>query len=515
MTTIRGPTAEEIENLLPQVSRGWSNVERECPEGFYFEQSQIEGEIPLGLKGTFVRNGPGFNVVYGTQLVHPIDGDGLVAALTFLEGKAHFRARFVNTKSHEDETKAKRMLYDGQMGTKAPAEGKKKGWRDPSHTNVFYHGGKLFAAHEYALPHSLDPVTLETLGADSLNDTLELRTMSAHYRYDADADIIVTCSFKAGNPLAQKLPRISFYEWDRKMSLKTASRLEIPEVNYAHDFLLTPSFYLVHVSPFIDLSKSTLKAIAAGKTSPGQSMKYVPGAPSEFVLIERKPASEQSRKVIYFYTEPCHIYHFAHCRESPETGIISFQACCLPVGFNMNWQYKAFLSNTGDAPGTMFSFELHPETGSILRKPTPGLETTSCEFPTTHPFRHCPRSLKVSTRYMYLMAGQPSVAMPFTDVVKYDLQSGLVSRWHSEGVIGEPCFMPRLGRASAWHGDEDDGWIIVQLYRYKEHRVQFCILDARKLHNGPICRLNLPFHLPYGFHGTFVDDVFVVPKPKL
>jgi len=300
------------------------------------------------------------------------------------------------------------------------------------------------------------------------------------------------------------------------MKLKHASRLQLESVNYAHDFVLTPNWYVVHVTPFIDTSLETLKEIMEGKNSPGQSMRYIPGTPSQFVLIERFPkGNEESRKVVRFHTEPCHIYHYAHCRENPETGIVSFQACCLPVNFNMEWQFKAFLSNTGDAPGVMHSYELNPHTGGISRRVTPGLESTSCEFPTTHPFRHCVRSSKVSTRYFYLMGGQPSVALPFSDVVKYDVETGMVSRWHSGGVVGEPCFIPRLGRASAWHGDEDDGWIVVQLYLHKEHKVQFCVLDAKKIHEGPVCRLVMPFHIPYGFHGTYADEVFTRPKAKL
>jgi all-trans-8'-apo-beta-carotenal 15,15'-oxygenase len=511
---IRGPTEQEKSELLPKVTKGWSNIEKEEIEGFYFQPSQIVGEIPLQLKGTFLRNGPGFNEVYGTPIAHPIDGDGLVAAITFNEGKAHFRARFVQTRSHLEEAKAKRMLFDGQMGSRAPTDTKKAGWRDPSHTNVFYHGGKLFSAHEYALPHSLDPTTLDTIGPDSLDNQLELRTMSAHFRYDADLDVLVTNSFKPSNPLAKRPPKISFYEWDRSLKLRTAARLEIDSVNYSHDFILTPNYYIVHVTPFIDLSLDTLKEIAAGRNSPGQSMRYIPGAPSEFVAIERFPKDPQKRKVIRFSTEPCHIYHYAHARELP-SGVISFQACCLPMNFNMEWQHKAFLSNSGDAPGVMHSYELDVKTGGISRKVVPGLESTSCEFPTTHPYRNCARAKNVSTRYFYLMAGQPSVALPFTDVVKYDLQTGLVTRWHSEGVVGEPCYIPRLGRASAWHGDEDDGWVIVQLYLYKEHKVQFCILDAKKIHEGPVCRLNMPFHIPFGFHGTYADDVFVHHPAKL
>jgi len=39
---------------------------------------RVTGRIPKELRGTLFRNGPGLLEVYGTPLVHPIDGDGMV-----------------------------------------------------------------------------------------------------------------------------------------------------------------------------------------------------------------------------------------------------------------------------------------------------------------------------------------------------------------------------------------------------------------------------------------------------
>ena len=161
------------------------------------------------------RNGPGLTDVFGTKLAHPIDGDGLVARLSFVNGRAHFLSKFVDTATRREELEAGRMLFPGQMGSKPPADppavggvkGKGGGgadqqgeeeeeeaaekerrrrrrgrWRDPSHTNVFFHGDKLLTCHEYTLPHVLDPITLGTLGKTSLDDTLDLRACSAHFR---------------------------------------------------------------------------------------------------------------------------------------------------------------------------------------------------------------------------------------------------------------------------------------------------------------------------------------------
>ena len=80
--------------------------------------------------------------------------------------------------------------------------------------------------------------------------------------------------------------------------------------------------------------------------------------------------------------------------------------------------------------------------------------------------------------------------------------------WYSHGCIGEPVFIPRLGYRSSRAGDEDDGFVIVQLYVPEKHVTEFCLLDAKDLGSGPLARVKLKHHVPYGFHGTFTPEVF-------
>jgi len=124
--------------------------------------------------------------VAGTPLFHPIDGDGLVCALSFVDGRVHFKSRFVQTATHVKETEAGKLIFPGQMGTQVNGERRGK-YRDPSHTNVFYWGGKMLTCHEYTFPHALEPGSLETLGQDDLDGVLsrnKIRALSAHFRFE-------------------------------------------------------------------------------------------------------------------------------------------------------------------------------------------------------------------------------------------------------------------------------------------------------------------------------------------
>ena len=515
---IRRPTDEEIGGVIAAGSRGWENHEAEGE--YWLEGREIEGAVPAGLVGTFLRNGPGLTVVHGTPLKHPIDGDGMVARVTFdAAGRVHLKTRFVNTKTHAAETKARRMLFPGQMGSRPPTGPgvQMSRYRDPSHTNVFYWGGKVLCCHEYALPHALDPATLETLRQDDLGGTLDLRTLSAHFRLDPRQDRLCLIAFRAGLELLKSKPQLRFYEYDRQWRMVKKTKVSVPGLNYAHDFVLTPSWYVAHMSPFINTSKAATIPIVKGVTSPGESLRHWPECPSKMVLIGR--ANGMEGRIIQIDTEPCHIYHFGTAHESGDT--ITFDACCLPPGFTMEWQYKSFLGNMADAPGRMHRYtatlDAARSSATLRRDVVRSVERRSCEFPFTNPFRSCVRATDgvEAPRYFYIMAGDEGVSLPYTSVVKHDHVTGAVTTWRSEGVVGEPVFIARAGEASAFRGDEDDGWLITQLYIPYTHKTQFVVLDAKQVEKGPVCRIHARDHIPISFHGTFTHNVFTNAPAKL
>lgn len=102
---------------------------------------------------------------------------------------------------------------------------------------------------------------------------------------------------------------------------------------------------------------------------------------------------------------------------------------------------------------------------------------------------------------------------------QYDAKHEARQVWYSHGCVGEPVFVPRLGWRSWKEGDEDDGYVIVQLYVPETHRTEFAILDAKHVDQGPLARIKLKHHIPYGFHGTFTPEVFLeghpLPRSKL
>ncbi|KAF4757831.1 hypothetical protein FOZ63_026250, partial [Perkinsus olseni] len=330
---------------------GWKNA-----KGIKLDMwiEDVKGEIPKDIRGhsglhsleghrTFIRNGPGLLNVYGEELKHPIDGDGLVVALAFNNGRAHLRSRFVSTFSHRAEEAAGRMLYPGQMGSEPKSPAVPRRWRDPSHTNVLCWGGRVLSFHEYALPHRLCLRTLETVRQkEDLGKSQSLRRTSAHFRVDGHSRRLVTVSFES------KSSQVQFNEYDQHWKHQKQITHQIPGLTYVHDFVLTPDFYIVHMTPFVSLDdfKHT-------KQAPGLLMKYHPELPSRLVVIPRSGDGPVRQCGIM----PCHIFHFAHCDQKERIGevVIELSALCLPEEFTMEFKDKFFLSNSNDAPGDSIS----------------------------------------------------------------------------------------------------------------------------------------------------------------
>lgn len=200
----------------------------------------VEGTVPTDLVGTLYRNGPGLLERGGVPLAHPFDGDGMICTFRFENGRVHFRNRYVRTAGFLEEERANRLLYRGVFGTQKPG-----GWlanfldtrvKNIANTHVIYWAGKLLALWEAGLPHRLDPLSLETIGLDTLGGVLKDRdAFAAHPRLDPQTQRLVNFGVKPGLST-----RIALYEFDASGQCVCQPVFQIPGFAFIHDFALTP-----------------------------------------------------------------------------------------------------------------------------------------------------------------------------------------------------------------------------------------------------------------------------------
>ena len=101
-------------------------------------------------------------------------------------------------------------------------------------------------------------------------------------------------------------PSLYLYEFDENWRLLQEQHYNIEGLNYAHDFLLLPDYYVFHMTPFVNMSLQDAIKVYMGLRGPGQLMRYHHSLPSQFVVIPRyKQAAHQ--EIMLIDTDPFHV----------------------------------------------------------------------------------------------------------------------------------------------------------------------------------------------------------------
>lgn len=132
------------------------------------DELTIIGDVPKDLFGMYVRNTHN-QAQAPLGIYHPFDGDGMLHAIRFEDGKVEYRNRFVRTTGFLAEQGAKKSLWPGLL---QPDEYQRRGWgsmgvmKDNAGTDVNAHAGHLIASmSQGSEPWALSTATLETHGA--------------------------------------------------------------------------------------------------------------------------------------------------------------------------------------------------------------------------------------------------------------------------------------------------------------------------------------------------------------
>ena len=483
-----------LENKKKSYNRQeWQRGYESQPQEYDYEIKDIEGEIPPTIEGTLFRNGPGLLDIHGTPIKHPFDGDGMVCAFSFHNGQVYFRNRYVETDEYVKEQIAGKMLYRGVFGTNKPG-----GWlnnifdlriKNIANTNVIYWGGKLLALWEAAEPYRLDPHNLATLGLDYLDGILQPGdSFAAHPWVDPNPGgepRLVNFSVTPG--LSSK---ITVYELDTKGKLLHRHSHIIPGFSFIHDFAITPNYclFLQNAVSFNPLP------FLLGLRGAGECVNFHADKPTRIIIIPRTPPYQPVETV---EVEAGFVFHHANAFESGDN--IYLDSICyqsLPQ-VQPDTDYKEVDFDALD-PGELWRFTINTKDKTISKDL---LESRCCEFPAIHP-----DLVGRSHRYVFIGAAHEATGnAPLQAILKIDLQTQerQLYSFAPYGYVSEPIFVPKSAG-----NQEDQGWILTLVYDGNKHRSDLVILDGENLHSGPVAKLHLKHHIPYGLHGSWTQESF-------
>lgn len=471
---------------------------------------EISTEFPKDISGTFFQNGHGKFHVGDELVLHPFDGDGMVSAVTFSEGKAWFRNRFVKTPGYVEELKAGKVCYRGMFGT---AKNKGAWWsnifdfrrKNVANTHVLYANDTLFALWEGGKPFQLNPDTLDTLSEDGvdLNGSLEpSENYAAHYKIDPVSGNIV--NFGIGVDTSSLDPSkahlFTIYEHSGKdMKLLSKRTFKLPGFGLAHDIAISQNYVCAFQAPvmfdglpYVLGTKSMAACIYTDETATNSKIFLLPRSGRQEAIEVEIPLA---------FT-----FHLSNAFEDNDGTFVVDAIMADEVNF-ADTESKKYpekpLWETFDL--SMNAYQLRRYRIDIPKKRLMSVTNMSndasanVEFPVIHP-----KFVSKPYKYVYVGAGaSQTTGQPLQGISKIDVEKGrTVQKWlpaSPNEFIGEVCFVPR--------GDgekEEDGYLLAYKMHGVEETTTLCVFECHDISKGPICEAPIDTFLSFALHGTFV-----------
>lgn len=439
---------------------------------------EVIGEIPKDLNGVFLRNGP--NPRYEAPgRYHWFDGDGMVHAVHLENGQARYRNRWVRTAAFEAESQAGKALWTGVMeNPKDNPFGNTHGLnlKDSANTDVIFHRGKVLATwYLCGTPYSLDPLSLETLGAEDFLGTLTGDVM-AHPKVDERTGELFWFDY------GPTPPYMRYGVVGPKGTVDHVTDIDLPGPRLPHDMAITDQYAVLMDLPLFQ----DLEAARHGR----HKLTFDRDTPARFGVLPRHGDGSTIR---WFEASACYIYHVVNAYEQGDELILDVCRVKQPKPVSDRRSKLAQMLEYLRLDAQLWRYRFDLRTGKTTEGP---VDDANTEFPSIDD-----RLTGQPNRYAYNVSISPEETLMFDGIVRYDRVTGEKQehqfgpgRWGSESP-----FAPRDGSTG-----EDDGYLVSFVQDEREQRSELVILDAADLGAGPIGRVLLPQRVPLGFHACWI-----------
>lgn len=432
----------------------------------------VIGELPADLDGVYIRNG--HNPVYQPKSgrYHWFDGDGMVHATTFKDGKAEYRNRMTMTAGLLKEMEAGEGLYPGlRDGFEA-----EDGLKNNSGTDVVLHNGEFKTMFSRCgQPYRLDPTDFHTIGPDDFSGDWP-HGVSAHSKVDERTGEMIFFNYSFNTA-----PYMHYGVISADNKLVSSTEIDLPGPRLPHDCWFTENYTILHDLPLFwdpELLKQGRKKLIFD-----ESMK------TRFGVI---PRYGKGSEIVWFDCDPTYILHTVNAWEEGDEIIAYAYKQLSPVpeiekGTPSVKVQNYFLSFKYMQPRlTEYRFNL--KTGEASERI---IDDTNAEMPGMN-YRY----VGIKNRYSYntFVADKPLFLM--SGIQKFDYEElREVDRFElPDGkYMGQPVFAPRTGAQS-----EDDGYLIAYVGNLEETEVW--VWNGQDIGGGPIARVQLPLVVPAGSH---------------
>jgi all-trans-8'-apo-beta-carotenal 15,15'-oxygenase len=470
----------------------------------------------------------------------------MISRVSISNGRAFFRSTFVKTTGLAQQEKAGKMVQKGVCGTKVETTNIFEDWyknmpivgllgldfsstdfknTSNTHTCMFPSPNKdrLLALWEGGLPYELDPETMETKGATTLDGVLDMGdAFSAHASVDhnhPEGPRLLNVGLSNSRRQSASGSPLLLWEFNTDGSLAMKHELASKHAAWViHDFTFTTNYIVVVQSPI----KMDVLGLLTGKGF--QDFYYDdPGGVVWVYVVPRCPVNVgpggTNRKVAkMFRTKRAFIYHHINAFEDA-TGDIVLDSMVLPGLFPLEPQNLQEWSKRAEGCSKMerWRMKMAPGGDDVHRTLMWGGGSDECLM--SADFMRIRETLYGKPyNFMYgidmtTVKDDGTSCEPMARLIKFSMPDASAPAGNS--VVGmevfalperhylfEPVFVPNGNRG------EDSGWVIAFAVDCATKKGQVIILDAQKMSGAPVAILHLKSHLAMSFHGFFTGKVF-------
>jgi carotenoid cleavage dioxygenase-like enzyme len=449
------------------------------------------GEIPADLCGAYMRNGPN-PVLEPKGLYHWFDGDGMVHAVYFRDGRASYIRRWVRTRALRDEIEQGRVTLSGIMGPFAvPRDDGSNATnpdycKDTSNTTLTWHNGRVLSNwYNAGRTYSLDPLTLDTVADETFGGAVDA-TFNAHSKCDPRTGELINYDY------GDFKSYLTYYVIGADGKLKHKTRVDLAGPRLPHDTTITPNYTILHDFPLyhdVDVLRNTGHRV----------VEFHRDVPSRFGVIPRYGTQEQIK---WFEFEPGYVLHMVNAWE--EGDWITMDGCfqpdptiCRDPSEGALGSMLAYLRYRGH----LRRWRMNVRTGEKREQQLDELNVEFC-LPDTQLYG-------VKTRYSYHQRIPTDVqTLVFDGLVKYDHESGAHEVYeYPKGWYGNEAPFAKSTRGGA----EDRGYVVTLATQGKDYASEAWIFDAQRIGKGPVARVALPGRVPIGFHAMWIPGRLLWP----
>ncbi|KAK5869038.1 hypothetical protein PBY51_010001 [Eleginops maclovinus] len=521
---------------LPCIEKIVRSVE-ENPEPI---ETNITGEIPEWINGSFLRNGPGKFEIGNQKFNHWFDGMALLHQFKITNGKVTYKSRFLSSDSYRGNNEHNRITVS-EFGTLTMPDPCKNFFQrflsrfelpkatDNANVSFVTYKGDYYVSTETNVMHKVDPETLETTQKVDWSKFIAVNGATAHPHTDPDGT-----TYNMGNSYGTKGANYNIIKVPPTKNtagetlegvtvLCSIPSVEKSQPSYYHSFAMSENYVVFIEQPI----KMDLLKIVTGKLtgkSISDSIYWDPKLNTIFHLIHKQTGKLSTIKYLaqalstfhqinayeedgFLIIDMCVAddgqaitnYNIQNLRKSGEDLDEVYNTLCrvfprrfvLPLNVDSDTPYDQNL-NGPDCIATAIRtaknkvFCTHEDLHGEDLHQYGGLE-----FPQINYGKYNTRSY----RYFYGCGFRHLVG---DTLIKMDLQGKQMKVWEQPGLYpSEPVFVPSPNAT-----EEDDGVIMsVVITPNKDKSTFLLVLDAKTFKE--LGRAEVPVNIPYGFHGTF------------